>query len=86
MAAAQITARQGDKLDQLLWRERAGAGRPDPLDANPGLADLGVILPLGTRVLVPAAPEATGTPSFPLSNSGADPPWTFALLLTRAPT
>jgi hypothetical protein len=57
------------------------------LDANPGLADLGVILPLGTRVLVPAAPEATGTPlSFPLSNSGADPPWTFALLLTRAPT
>jgi phage tail protein X len=32
------------------------------LDANPGLADLGVILPLGTRVLVPAAPEATGTP------------------------
>jgi hypothetical protein len=88
MAAAQIlTARQGDKLDQLLWRE-GGLGPGDltacsmPIPA----ADLGVILPLGTRVLVPAAPEATGTPVLPLSNSGADPPWTFALLLTRAPT
>lgn len=69
MAAAQILiARQGDKLDQLLWRE-GGLGPGDltrVLDANPGLADLGVILPLGTRVLVPAAPEVTGTPVLPL--------------------
>jgi hypothetical protein len=39
MAAAQIlTARQGDKLDQLLWRE-GGLGPGDltrVLDANPG--------------------------------------------------
>lgn len=51
-----LTALQGDKLDLLLWRE-AGLGPADltrVLDANPGLADLGPVLPLGTRVTIPA--------------------------------
>lgn len=66
MAAASIlTAKSGDKLDLMLWRD-LGLG-PEHLtrvmDANPGLADLGDILPLGTIVTVPtiAAPQTTPT-------------------------
>jgi len=59
----RLTARQGDKLDLLIWREAGlGAGEiGNVLDANPGLADHGPILPLGTVVLIPLkhAPEAT---------------------------
>ncbi|CAN5774464.1 tail protein X [soil metagenome] len=57
-----IHAQQGDTLDALLWRER-GFGASDlarVLAANPGVAALGVILPLGTPVTIPA--EATPTP------------------------
>lgn len=62
-AARRLIARQGDKLDQLLWRD-AGLGPADwtrVLDANPGLADVGAVLPLGTVVIVPASPD-TATP------------------------
>lgn len=51
-----IRAQQGDTLDALLWRER-GLTVTDAvkvLEANPGLADLGAVLPLGTPVTVPA--------------------------------
>ncbi len=57
-----IRAQQGDTLDALLWRERS-FGASDlgkVLEANPGLAALGVILPLGTPVTIPAT--ATPTP------------------------
>lgn len=60
MEARRLTAKQGDKLDLLLWRE-AALGPADltrVLDANPGLADLGAILPLGTVVIVPAAAQS----------------------------
>jgi phage tail protein X len=64
MAAAQtLTAKQGDKLSLLLWRD-AGLGPSDlarVLDANPGLADLGTILPLGTAVIVPTTAEPNGS-------------------------
>ncbi|EIZ77759.1 hypothetical protein WSK_3770 [Novosphingobium sp. Rr 2-17] len=64
MAAARtLTAQQGDMLDLLLWRD-AGLG-PGELtrvrDANPGLAELEPILPLGTNVVVPATDTADGT-------------------------
>lgn len=63
MAAEQrLTGKQGDKLDQLLWRD-AGLGPGEitrVLDANPGLADLGTILPLGTAVIVPATATQEG--------------------------
>lgn len=62
-SAQQLTARQGDTLDLLLWRD-AGLG-PDHLtrvlDANPGLTDLGTTLPLGTLVTVPATSASTAT-------------------------
>ena len=55
--ADTILAQQGDTLDALLWRTR-GFGADDlagALEANPGLAELGAILPLGTVVTVPEA-------------------------------
>ncbi|HEX8301070.1 tail protein X [Sphingomonas sp.] len=61
--ADTVHARQGDTLDALLWRERR-LGPPalaGVLAANPGLADLGAVLPLGTPVVIPldaaAAPQ-----------------------------
>jgi phage tail protein X len=55
-----ITARQGDMLDELAWRERGlgPADMPALLTLNPGVADLGPVLPLGTAVVVPAPPQA----------------------------
>lgn len=69
MAAEQrLSAKQGDDLDRLLWRE-AGLGPADwtrVLDANPGLADAGTILPLGTAVIVPASAEQRSARVLPL--------------------
>lgn len=69
MAAEQrLTAKAGDKLDLLIWRE-AGLGPGEltrVLDANPGLADLGTVLPIGTVVLVPASQQDSTTPVLPL--------------------
>lgn len=70
MAAARtLVALQGDTLDQLIWRE-AGLGPNEitrVLDANPGLADHGSILPLGTKVTVPATSDASATRVLPLT-------------------
>jgi phage tail protein X len=52
---------QGDTVDAVVWRHY---GRTDGLvervlDANPGLADLGPVLPNGTLINLPAAaPQA----------------------------
>lgn len=58
--ARKLVALQGDKLDLLIWREMGLAasevGRV--LRANPKLADLGPILPMGTIVTVPATNTA----------------------------
>lgn len=52
----EVIARQGDTLDRLVW-ERHGQ-RPGALEAtlavNPGIADLGAVLPVGTRITLPA--------------------------------
>jgi phage tail protein X len=64
----RLTAKAGDKLDLLLWRE-AGLGPGEltrVLDANPGLADLGTVLPIGTVVIVPASQQDSTTPVLPL--------------------
>ncbi|WP_375292468.1 tail protein X [Sphingomonas melonis] len=59
-----VTARQGDTLDGLLWRDRRIdiAGLPAVLLANPGLAARGAILAAGTTVTVPDNP----TPAAPV--------------------
>jgi phage tail protein X len=67
-AEQPLKAQQGDTLDQLLWRE-AGLGPADwtrVLDANPGLADAGTVLPLGTVVIVPASAEQRSARVLPL--------------------
>lgn len=67
-AQLRLVAKAGDKLDLLLWRE-AGLGPTDlarVLDANPGLADLGSVLPLGTEVIVPGTPDAGTARVLPL--------------------
>lgn len=62
-AARRLVALSGDTLDLLLFRD-ASLGPADltrVYEANPGLADLGPILPLGTVVAVPAAPDPAAT-------------------------
>ncbi len=63
-----LTARAGDTLDELLWRERSlgPADLPAILDRNPGLADLGPVLPLGTIVIVPPPAAAPGSAAIDL--------------------
>jgi len=56
-----IIANQGDTVDALCWRHygRTAGVTEAVLDANPGLADLGTILPHGTPVQLPdVAPQA----------------------------
>lgn len=52
---AEVIARQGDTLDALCWRHygRTAGVVEAVLEANPGLADLGPILPHGQRVVLP---------------------------------
>lgn len=73
-AATTLRALQGDTLDLLLSRDASlgPAHLTRVLDANPGLAELGAILPLGTVVTIPAQLVAgvsgspTTTPTRPL--------------------
>lgn len=56
----QVRALQGDTLDALCWRHygRTAGVVELALEANPGLADLGPVLPMGTLVTLPPAPPA----------------------------
>lgn len=62
----KVAALQGDTLDALCWRTyRSTAGTVEAvLEANPGLAALGVVLPMGTLVEMP--PLTTIEPTKPL--------------------
>ncbi len=58
---AAVIASQGDTVDAICWRYygRTAGVTEAVLEANPGLADLGPILPHGTQVTLPdAAPQA----------------------------
>ncbi|MFU6893247.1 tail protein X [Pseudomonas aeruginosa] len=58
---AVVIAAQGDTVDSICWHYygRTAGVTETVLDANPGLADLGPIIPHGTRVTLPdAAPRA----------------------------
>lgn len=59
----QATARQGETLDALCLRVlgRTAGVTEAAMEANPGLADLGPILPQGTVVNLPAVTQATQT-------------------------
>ena len=58
---ASVIANQGDTVDVICWRYygRTAGVTEAVLDANPGLADLGPVIPHGTAVTLPdAAPQA----------------------------
>ncbi len=62
-----VRAQQGDTLDRLAWRHlgtTAGVVEAT-LQANPGLAELGPVLPLGHEIelVTPSTPVATQTVS-----------------------
>lgn len=58
----RVYARQGDTVDAICYRElgRTAALTESVLEANPGIAALGPVLPHGTPVDLPdAAPAQT---------------------------
>lgn len=56
----EITVQRGrTTLDLLLWRQHGAPGQAlleKALEANPGIADLGAELPIGTIVRLPDLP------------------------------
>lgn len=66
MATTTYTASQGDTLDYVCWKlygQQSGAVEA-VLEANPGLADLGEVIPVGTKITMPdlAKPETEVQP------------------------
>lgn len=60
----QIRAQQGDTLDLICWRRygRTAGITEAVLEANPGLADLGPIIPHGHLITLPdTLPQAKQT-------------------------
>ena len=57
-AATQVRSVQGDTVDLICWRYygRTAGITEQVLEANPGLADIGAELPIGTLVTLPAQP------------------------------
>lgn len=55
-----LYARQGDTVDLICWRHygRTRDVTEAVLEANPGLADIGPVLPHGHAVIMPAAAAA----------------------------
>lgn len=60
----QYMTKQGDVLDDVAWRQYGVNSWPvvqQVLDANPGLADRGPVLPAGLTITLPAIPNPTTT-------------------------
>lgn len=54
-----VRAQQGDTVDSLCWRHHGSSAAVEAtLEANPGLAALGPVLPIGTAVTLPDEPPA----------------------------
>ncbi|WP_193391515.1 tail protein X [Erythrobacter sp. SG61-1L] len=61
MAALEtITSKAGEMLDQIVWRHRGRTAAlvEQALELNPGLADLGPVLPAGIAITLPEAASA----------------------------
>lgn len=54
----KVRALQGDTVDALCWRHygRTAGVTEQVLDANPGLAEHGAVLPMGLEVELPDQP------------------------------
>lgn len=60
--AQTYRSKQGDTLDEIVWRQYGAASSAtlvQIMDANPGLADLGPIIPAGVIITLPDAPETS---------------------------
>lgn len=58
----EVTALQGDSVDSLCYRHLGTSDAVEAtLEANPGLAALGAILPMGTVVALPDVVQSTPT-------------------------
>ena len=68
MAHTLARARQDDTVDSLCWRHYGATQSmvEAVLQANPGLASCGPILPQGTLVLMPALPAPAPKPTVSL--------------------
>lgn len=55
------TSREGDTVDLIAWRRRGQTAEVTEqiLELNPGLAELGPILPAGINVKLPDTPVKT---------------------------
>jgi P2-like prophage tail protein X len=64
-----VYAHQGDTVDAICWRELGATLQltEDVLELNPGLADLGPVLPEGTAVTLPKR-TPVAAPQIPLIN------------------
>ena len=61
----RVSAIQGDTPDLVCWRElgtTAAGVVEQALELNPGLADSGVVIASGTRLILPAVPAPAATP------------------------
>lgn len=50
-------SKEGESLDEIVWRHYSAEIRgavETVIEANPGVAALGPVLPLGTKVFLPA--------------------------------
>jgi phage tail protein X len=56
----RVYARQGDTVDSLCWRHlgRTAGVVEATFEANPGLAELGDVLPHGTAIDLPGLPAS----------------------------
>jgi phage tail protein X len=67
MAAGLAVAQQGDTVDLVAWREYGAPAMTEVmLEANPGLAALGPVLPQGTPIRLPARATAPPAPKYTL--------------------
>lgn len=59
----KIRSLQGDTVDLICWRYygRTAGVTEQVLDANPGIADLGPQLPIGTIVALPESPAPSSS-------------------------
>lgn len=59
----RVYANQGDTVDAIVWRHygRTAGVVEQVLAANPGLADIGPLLPMGQSIDLPVLPAAPPT-------------------------
>lgn len=60
-SAVSYRSKESETLDEIVWRHygnRVAGALEAVLEANPGLADLGATLPLGTIVCLPVIEQA----------------------------